>query len=382
MEKPMTGILRDHFPILAHNVYLNSCSYGALSHEVEAAFHSYLARRHEVGADWQGWMGLQEEVRALFARLIGAVPAEVAITTSASAGLDSFVSALAPQGSRNRIVVSDYEFPTVGQIWHAQERRGFEVVHVPEDEDGRIPFSRFEKAIDERTLAVSIAHVCYRHGAVNEIERIVRLAHANGAIVVLDAYQGLGQLPIDVHALDIDVLIGGALKYLLSSAGLGFLFVRKELIERFSPFVTGWFAQRDIAAMNIYAHDPAGDARRFETGTPPVPNLYAGKAGLELVLEVGIERIAAAIATLTARLKEGADELGARLATPKDPARHGAMIAIRSRDDQALVERLAERGIITSCRDGNLRVSPHFYNTEADIERLLVALADHRDLLA
>ncbi len=378
----MTGILRDHFPILARRTYLNSCSYGALSHEVEAAYRSYLDRRHDVGADWEGWMMLQEEVRALFARLVGASPQEVAITTSASAGLDSFVSALVPGEGRNRIVVSDYEFPTVGQIWHAQERRGFEIVHVAEGEDGLIPFSRFEEAIDERTLAVSIAHVCYRHGAVNEIERIVRLAHAHGALVVLDAYQALGQLPVDVRALDVDVLIGGALKYLLASAGLGFLYVREGLIERLSPFVTGWFAQRDIAAMDIYAHDPAPDARRFESGTPPVPNLHAGRAGLELVLEIGGERIATAIAALTTRLKEGAAELDAQLATPKQAGRHGAMIAIRSRDDHALVTRLSEEGIVTSCRDGNLRVSPHFYNNEDDIERLLAALARHRDLLA
>ncbi len=378
----MTGILRDHFPILERRVYLNSCSHGALSHEVEAALHAYLTRRHEVGADWEGWVALQEEVRGLFARLIGADRREIAITTSASAGLDGLVSALTPQGERRRIVVSDYEFPTVGQIWHAQERRGFEVVHVREDAHGAIPFARFEEAIDERTLAVSIAHVCYRHGAVNEIERIARLAHAHGAIVVLDAYQALGQLPVDVRALDVDVLIGGALKYLLASAGLGFLYVRRDLLERLSPFVTGWFAQRDIAAMDIYAHDPAPDARRFETGTPPVPNLYAGRAGLELVLDIGIDRIAAAIAVLTAHLKREAARAGARIVTPTDPARHGAMIAIRARDDHALVARLAEEGIVTSCRDGNLRISPHFYNTEEDIDRLLAALARHRDLLA
>lgn len=381
-ETAHTGILRDHFPILAHTTYVNACSHGALSREVEAAYHSYLGRRHEVGADWDNWVALLEEVRGLFARLIGATPDEVAITTSASAALDSLVSALIPDPRRNRIVLSDYEFPTVGQIWHAQSPRGFEIVRVREEPDNRIPLSRFEEAIDERTAVVSIAHVCYRHGGVNRVREIARLAHDAGAILVLDAYQGLGQIPIDVNELDVDVLIGGALKYLLASAGLGFLYVRRELVERLSPYVTGWFAQANIAAMDPWHHDPAPTARRFEMGTPPVPNLYAGKAGLELVLGVGLPRIAAAIDRLTEVLVAGLAELGATVATPLGEGEHGALIAVRSADPEALVTRLKAERIVTSSRDGNLRISPHFYNTEEDMARVVTALARHRDLLA
>ncbi len=377
-----TGLLRDHFPILAHTTYLNACSHGALSREVEAAYHSYLARRHELGADWDGWVALQEELRALFARLIGADADEVAITTSASAGLDSLVSALAPTPDRNVVVLSDYEFPTVGQIWHAQMPRGFRIRRVREEPDHRIPLERFEEAIDERTAVVSIAHVCYRHGGVNAVRRIADLAHAHGAIVVLDAYQALGQIPIDVRTLGVDVLIGGALKYLLASAGLGFLYVRRELISRLSPIITGWFAQADIAAMDPWHHEPAPTARRFETGTPPVPNLYAGKAGLELVLELGVERIAAAIAVLTDTLIEGLQDMGAAIATPLGAGEHGALIAVKAQDEAALVARLKQQRIVTSSRDGNLRISPHFYNTQDDITRLLTALAAHRALLA
>ncbi|GIX16923.1 MAG: putative aminotransferase YcbU [Rhodothalassiaceae bacterium] len=377
-----TGLMRDHFPILAHTTYVNACSHGALSREVEAAYHAYLARRHEVGADWDGWVALQEEVRALFARLVGAEPDEIAIATSASAALDSLVSALKPEPGRNRIVLSDYEFPTVGQIWHAQIPRGFEIVRVREDADNRIPLARFAEAIDERTAVVSIAHVCYRHGGVNRVREIAELAHAAGAIVVLDAYQALGQIPVDVRALGVDALIGGALKYLLASAGLGFLYVRRGLVERLSPYVTGWFAQADIAAMDPWHHEPAPSARRFETGTPPVPNLHAGKAGLELVLSLGLARIAAAIDRLTTRLVEELGELGAQIATPLGKGEHGALIAVRSRDPEALVARLKGERIITSSRDGNLRISPHFYNDEDDIARLITALARHRDLLA
>ncbi len=377
-----TGLLRDHFPILAHTAYLNACSHGALSREVEAAYRAYLARRHEMGADWDGWVALQEEVRALFARLIGADADEVAITTSASAGLDSLVSALKPEPGRDVVVLSDYEFPTVGQIWHAQAPRGFRIRRVREGADHRIPLERFAEAIDERTAVVSIAHVCYRHGGVNAIRRIVDLAHAHGAIVVLDAYQALGQIPIDVRKLGVDALVGGALKYLLASAGLGFLYVRRELVARLSPAVTGWFAQADIAAMDPWRHDPAPTARRFETGTPPVPNLYAGKAGLALVLALGVDRIAAAIAVLTDVLIDGLREMGARIATPLGAGEHGALIAVKARDEAGLVERLKRQRIVTSARDGNLRISPHFYNTQEDIARLLAALAAHRALLA
>ncbi|RMD91012.1 MAG: aminotransferase class V-fold PLP-dependent enzyme [Alphaproteobacteria bacterium] len=377
----MSNPWRPDFPIFTHSVYLNSCSYGALSRRVEAAYEAYLENRHAKGADWIAWCEKNEIVRGQLAQLIGAEPAEIAVTTSASAALDSLVSALSPSGERNRIVISDFEFPTVGQIWHAQEGRGFEVVTARE-RDGIIPMSEYERLIDERTLIVSIAHVCYRNGAMNDVAAIARLAHERGALVLLDAYQALGAVPVDVRALGVDFLIGGVLKYLLSSAGVGLLYVRGELVPGLSPYATGWFAQADIHAMDMHHHREAPDARRFETGTPPIPNLFAAEAGLAQILEIGVETIHAHVRPLTARLKAGVKDLGGRLASPEDPARHGAMIAIRSSDDHGLVARLAARRIVTSCRDGNLRVSPHFYNTEEDIDALLAALADNRDLLA
>lgn len=376
----MTDEWRRQFPILETKAYLNSCSCGALSRRVEAAYHDYLASRHARGADWDRWVGKLETVRDLFARLVNAHADEVAVTTSASAGLNALVSALKSQGARNRIVVSDFEFPTVGQIWHAQAPRGFETVMAGE-QTGAIPLETFDRLIDERTLAVSIAMVCYRNGAMSDIAKIAELAHSRGALVILDAYQALGAVPVDVKALGIDAMIGGAAKYLLSSAGLGFLYVRQSLIGQLDPSVTGWFAQRDIFAMDHRRHDPADTARRFESGTPAIPNLYAGEAGLSLMLEAGVEATRAHVLDLTQRLKDGVTALGGVLATPAEPERHGAMIAIRSTDDHGLVVRLKDQNIITSCRDGNARVSPHFYNNTDDIGRLLEALRVNRDLL-
>ena len=378
----MTAQWRPHFPIFEHSVYLNSCSHGALSHEVEAAYRAYLDTRHACGADWQGWMERQDRLRGRLGRLVNAAPSEIAITTSASASLNALVSALAPAGGRHRIVTSDFEFPTAGQIWHAQEPRGFKVVHAPERAPGEIPLEAYERLIDDRTLAVSVAHVCYRHGAMQDLAAIGDLARSKGALFIVDAFQSLGAVPIDVKALGIDALIGGNLKYLLGSAGVGFLYIREDLTQKLTPFATGWFAQADIDAMDIYRNDPAPDARRFESGTLPVPALHAGEAGLGIILEAGVEEIRSHVGKLTERLKAGVAEMGGRLATPVEPGRHGAMIAIRTTDMHAMVARLAERRIIASCRDGNLRISPHLYNTEADIDAALEAIADHRELLA
>lgn len=376
----MSALLRSHFPIFESKAYINSCSHGALSQEVAAAYRHYLDTRLSKGADWESWVGKNDSVRQLFARLINASADEVAVTTSASAGLNSVVSALEPGPKRNKVVLSDFEFPTVGQIWLAQQRRGYEVAFARQ-EGQNIPFSAFERLIDDRTAIVSIAHVCYRNGAMNAVERIIRLAHERGARVILDSSQAAGAVPIDVRALDVDILISGALKYLVSSAGVGFLYVRRALIESLDPLATGWFAQEDVHAMDMHHHIPAGTARRFETGTPPVPALHAAEAGLQMILSLGVDRIEAQVRRLTARLKEEVKALGGALMTPEDPARHGAMIAIRSSDEHQLVARLSERGVITSCRDGNLRVSPHFYNADEDIDRLMAALRDHRDLL-
>jgi len=372
---------RSHFPIFEHTTYVNSCSCGALSREVEAAYHAYLASRHEHGAAWQTWCEKNEVVRRQFADLVNAAPEEIAVTTSASQSLNTLVSALKPEAGRNRVVISDYEFPTVGQIWHAQTGRGFEIATAREGDDG-IPLEEFDRLIDERTLAVSIAHVCYRNGAMNDVERIVEMAHARGAMVILDAYQALGAVPIDVRALGVDALIGGALKYLLSSAGLGFLYIRNDYLSKLDPYATGWFAQADIFAMDMHKHEPAPDARRFESGTPPVPSIYAAEAGLGVINRIGMTAIRDHVRGLTARLKDGVRDMGGRLATPDDPERHGAMIAVKTTDDHAMVARLAERKLITSCRDGNVRISPHLYNTVADIDAVLEGLAANRDLLA
>jgi selenocysteine lyase/cysteine desulfurase len=378
---PTADRWRTRFPIFQQQIYLNSCSQGALSLDVRAAYETYLSDWDQFGSPWELWVERGEAARAAFARLINAKPATVAVMTSTSAAVSALASALDYGSARNKIVVSDFEFPTVAQIWHAQEQRGARIVHVPVA-GNTIPYEAFERVIDETTLLVAVSHISFRTGARQDAAALAHLAHRRGAYLLLDSYQTLGVLPVDVRQLGVDFLVGGTLKYLLASAGLAFLYVRDDLISRLKPTALGWFSQADIFAMDIYHNTPAPDARRFESGTPPVPNIYAGLAGMDIIQRIGVESIEAHVRELTDHLITGALRMGCNVVTPLKPSQHGALITIKANDVNALVKRLAARHIVVSSRDQNLRISPHFYNNHGDIERVLEALKVNKELLA
>jgi len=372
--------IRDRFPIFKQKVYLNSCSQGALSVDVKKAYKQYMKDWQAKGSPWELWVERGEAARQAFAGLINAGPDEVAVSTSVSAAVSALASALDFSGERNKIVVDDFAFPTVGQIWHAQEKRGAKVVHVPAAGNS-IPLERFADAIDEETLLVSLTHVCYRNGVRLDVPAVVEMAHAKGALVLLDSYQALGTFPIDVKKLNVDFLAGGVLKYLLASAGLAFLYVRQPLINKLYPTALGWFAQENIFAMDIYANTPSPTARRFESGTPPIPNIYAGLAGMKMIRSVRPDKIEAHLRDITGAIKAGAMKRGFNLVSPVDPDKHGALITLRSHKVDMLVKRLEDDGIITSSRDDNLRISPHIYNTLSDVDMLIDCLTKHKELL-
>ena len=370
--------LRKEFPVLQRKTYLNSGSYCALANEVRAAFDAYMEDRLLVGANWDVWVTKNESVRSLTATLLNASPDEIAVTASVSAGLNALASALQFTGPRNKVVVSDFEFPTNAQIWHAQEPRGARVVHVPRDADGYIPAQMFEKAIDEQTQLVAITHVCFRNGAKLDIPGIVRLARAKGAKVLLDCYQSVGSLDIDVKALDVDFAGGGMLKYLLGTAGIGFLYAKESCVRSLVPTNSGWFAQADITAMDITANRPAATARRFEAGTPPVVNCYAAEAGLKMLLKVGAPAIEKRNYALTRRCMQRLEEIGWPSITPVEDARRGATVAVPSRASAQLSAELMKHDIVTSHRDDNVRASFHFYNNDDDVESFIAAMQELR----
>ena len=371
---------RDRFPIFKTKTYLNSCSQGALSADVQQAYAAYLKDWDEKGSPWELWVEKSEAARGAFAGLVNADPNEVADCTSVSAGLSAVASALDFTGERNKVVLSDFEFPTSGQIWHAQERRGAKVVHVPAA-GNIIPMERFEEAIDERTRIVAVTAVCFRNGSRLDLEAVTEIAHRKGALVLVDAYQALGTFPVDVKRLKVDFLAGGVLKYLLASAGLAFMYVRRDLVPDLYPTAMGWFSQANIFAMDIYANTPSPTARRFESGTPPVPNIYAGLAGMKLIQSAGLDNIESHLKEITGMIKEGALRRGFNVVTPLDPKKHGALICLRSHKVDLLVKRLEKDDIVTSSRDNNLRVSPHYYNNQKDVDVLMDALTRHKELL-
>jgi selenocysteine lyase/cysteine desulfurase len=372
---------RAEFPIFEHTTYANSCSQGALANRVRAAAEEWLAGWDENGAEWEFWVERNEAARSAFARLVHAEPDDVAVTTSVSQAVSALVSALDLSGERKRIVISEYEFPTVGQIAHAQELRGAEVVHVRPEADGRIPPERFAEAIDERTALVCCTAVSFRSGHRHDVSAIAELGHANGAIVLADSYQAIGALELDVRTLGADVVTGGTVKYLLGSAGLAFMWLRESL-RSLLPTQTGWFADEDIFAMSIADYSPHASARRFDSGTPPVPSLYPGVAGMDLISEVGVPAIETHVRGLVDRLLAGLDELGATVATSRGEREYGPLVCVVSTDPNTLVDVLAAERIVTSTRDSNLRISLHLYNVEDDVDRILAALAANRALLA
>jgi len=373
--------IRSQFPILANKAYFNGCSYGPISLQVKAAIEQYIQIRMEQGARWDIYCEKLENVRTLVARLLQCPADDVSISTSVSESLNSLMTTMNFDGSRKKIVVTDFDFPTTSQIMLAQTARGAQVVRAQADESGTaIPMSEFERLIDEQTQLVVIPLVCYRNGVWLDIQPIVELAHARGAMVIVDGYQGLGTRPFDAVNSEVDFLVGGCTKYLIGTSGVAFMYVRNSTTKQLQPTTTGWFAQQDIHAMDIYHHAPHASARRFEAGTPNACGLFAAEAGLEVLLEVGMEAVAEQIEQVTTMIKEAVDINGWNLVTPRD--RHGAMLAIRSTDAPTLVHRLDERGIVLTERDGNIRIASHFYNNADDVEKLVAALQAEPALLA
>ncbi len=369
--------IRSRFPVFRNKTYMNSCSQGALSDAVRGAFNDYLASWDKDGSPWELWVEEYEVARRVFAKFLGASADEVAVLPSASAGINSIASALSFR-ERKKVVLGAFDFPTMGHVWLSQRSRGAEVQFVEPDGD-RLPGEKYDSLIDRETLIVPVAGMCFMNGWRAEIKKIVSYAHARGALVLLDDYQDCGTRPVDVKDLDVDIYVAGTLKYLLGPPGLAMMYVRPELVQSLVPTISGWFAQTNPFAFDIRKLDLAPTARRFEAGTPAIPNLYAAKAGINLLQSIGLREVADHIARLAKALMQGAREMGIQLKTP--PESVGPLVVMRCKDSQALVNKLAERRIVVSNRHDGLRMGLHVYNTMEDIEAVLDILKRNLDSL-
>ncbi|MBU3739608.1 MAG: aminotransferase class V-fold PLP-dependent enzyme, partial [Rhodoferax sp.] len=316
-----------------------------------------------------------DQAKAEFARAIGAQAADIAVMSCVSDLASSVAHCLDFGGERRRVVLGDIDFPSLGHVWLAQQARGADIHFVPGDAQGCIALEAYEAAIDGRTRLVSVSHVSYANGFLQDIAAIGRLAHDQGALLLVDAYQSAGAMVIDVLRDDIDILVCGAQKFLLGCPGIAFMYVRPGLAAELRPATTGWFGRVNPFAFDIRTLDYADGARRFDTGTPPYINAFAAQAGMALLNGLGLARIEAWLQHLSALAVAEAERLGLPLASPRDPARKGATTAIRVPDSPTVERRMAEAGYVVSARGPMIRIAPHFYNTEDEVAGALAALA-------
>jgi selenocysteine lyase/cysteine desulfurase len=353
---------------------MNNCSQAPQTVATRSAIDRYLESWRRDGMDWDAWMAEVHLAKSAFASLINASVDEIAVFSSVSAATSAVASAIDFTSRRNRVVVSEAEFPTVAHVWLAQESRGARVGWVPV-RDGIVALDDYRSRVTEDAAILSACHGYYLNGFMQDVGRIASIAHDRGALVYVDAYQTIGTVPIDVKALDVDFLVGGNLKFLLGIPGIAFLYIRRELIESLHPTVTGWFGRADPFAFQAKQLDWSATASRFDAGTPPVINAYAARAGMETIAQVGVPAIRAWLEILGSRLIEGGRDRGLTLHGPDDMTSRTATTAFAVDDSHHVEMAMRERGVLPSARGPVIRLAPHFYNTLDDVDTTLDILA-------
>ncbi len=354
---------REQFPILAETTYLISHSLGPMPTEAERRLAEYARTwsTRGVRAWGEGWWELPVTVGDQVGRIVGAAHGSTVMHQNVTVAEAIVLSCFSFEGPRNRVVYEEENFPSVRYLYQAQAARGAEIVVCPDD-------AAIVEAIDERTLLVPISHVLFRTAAIQDVEAIVRRAHEAGAYVVLDAYQSAGTVPLDVTALGVDFAVGGSVKWLCGGPGAGWLYVRPDLAERLEPTLVGWQAHAQPFAFEPEL-DYAEGARRFLTGTPNVPALYAATAGYDLIEEIGVERIRGRSLVQTELLARLFSQAGYEVAGPHDANLRGGTVSVGLPEFEAVHRELAAREIVCDYRPGvGLRFGPHFFNTDAELE--------------
>lgn len=372
---------REQFPTLSAGIHLLSHSLGPVPRAARESMLDYLSQwQRHVGEDaWSAnWWELSTEVGGLLENLIGAVPGTVAVQPNASVAMSTVASCFDfPIDHKRKIVTTSIDFPSMGYVWDAQRRLGANVVVVPSDDDISVPTERILDAIDADTALVALSHVSYRSSARADVGAIVQRAREVDALVLVDAYQSVGAIQIDVQEWGVDFLIGGTIKWLCGGPACGYLYVRPALIEQLEPKLTGWVAH---AIPFDFEHGPIRydtTIRRFSQGTPNIPGLYSCLPGLEIINEIGMVAIENESRRRTQRMVEYAAEKGWRLHSPLDVDQRGGSVMIEVDDPGIRVTELAARRVFVDSRPGvGIRMSPHFFNTDNEVEEALHILSE------
>jgi len=377
IEHPELVAYRSEFPILQRKTYLNSCSLGALSNRAMQGMAEFMEMWNEWGAHawYEIWLGEIAKVRKKFAKIIGAQVHEVAIAPSVSAALSSIATAL-DYSKHNNVVMADMDFPTLAYQWLVKERLGVECRFVESLDRIYTPPELFESKVDSQTALVATSRVFFTSGYIQDVRAVADIAHKHEAYILIDDYQGTGQIPIDVVKMDIDFLVTGTLKWLMGGPGLAFVYVREGLVPQLQPTIAGWFGHREQFKFKTREFEFRGDAARVEMGTPAVPTIYTANAGLDIVREIGVERICERTRFLTNDLIARARERGWTIRAPQEPDRRSSIVMIEVDHPEEVVETLIGRNIITDSRPGLLRVSPYFYNTVEENAMVIDAIAE------
>jgi kynureninase len=367
--------VRKQFPLLAERIYLATHSLGSLPQEAFADLDAYTQSLYLGRRALPLWLERYEEMFSLIETLLNASPGSVALTPTATAAQAAIAAAIEPNPQRNRIIITDLDFPSCRYLWTSQVQRGFEIVQIGATDGMQIATTDIIDRIDDRVAIVAVSLVSYLNSARLDIQPIIEAAHAAGAIVVLDAYQAVGIIPIDVTALGADVVVGGTHKWLCGGVGLAFAYVEPSLAEQLQPIYPGWFAhlQPTAFAKNFM---PAAGARRFQQGTPSIEPVYTSRAGLQLAINIGVENIHQRNIELTNYLIDCADRYDIPVLTPRMSEQRGGTVCLAVDRAEFVVQQLAEMGIDVDTRSSRaIRVSPHPCNTEDECQQAIEHIA-------
>lgn len=370
---------RGEFPILERTTYLISNSLGAMPRGVYDEMRAYANLWGERGVRaWEeGWWEMAVNVGDKIAPLIGARTGEISLHQNVTLIQAVISSCFDFHGPRNKVVMTDLEFPSIQYFYHEQRRNGARVELVPSNDSVRFDLDKFLATIDESTLLVPLSQVLFRSAYIVDAQAIIEKAHRVGAHVILDLFQATGTIPIDVRGLGADFACGGVLKWLCGGPGVGYLYVREDLRAKLKPAIAGWIAHRRPFAFETGAIDAREDSFRYLNGTPHIPALYACQPGLDILNKAGIAAIRKKSMRMTARLFEGAKAQGWSVNTPENPAERAGTVSVDCPHAAEVCRELLAREILVDYRPkAGVRLSPHFYNREEECELAIAQIAD------